>query len=143
MITNFKIFENNLDDDIIKIEATLELIQIVDEHFLDMIKSRVSATKMIDLLNKGAYPNVKAKNGQTPLTYAATIYSFDLIDKLIEVGADIEAKNDNGDTPMMRAAINSDLASMRILLEAGASLYCKNKQGHQTLGFLNDFDEIQ
>jgi len=139
MITNFKKFEDYSDDFIIKIEATNELIKIIDENIIDN-RSKESSIKMINLLDEGAYPNIKAKNGQTPLTYAATICSFDLIYKLIEVGADIEAKNDNGDTPIMRAAINSDLASMRILLEAGASLYCKNKQGHETLGFLNTYD---
>jgi len=139
MIINFKIFEDYSDDEIRKIEATSELMKIVDEKSRDT-RSMEPAIKMINLLDKGAYPNIKSKNGQTPLTYAATLCYHDLIYKLIEVGANLEAKNDNGDTPLMRSAINSDLASMFVLLSAGSSLYCKNIQGHKPFDFLTDYD---
>jgi len=140
MIIKFNIFENYSDySEIRKIESTLELMKILDAKSLDS-RSMEPSIKMINLLDDGAYPNIKSKNGQTPLTYAATLCYHDLIYKLIEVGAEIEAKNDNNDTPLMRSAINSDVASMFVLLSAGSSLYCKNNQGHKPFDFLTDYD---
>ena len=138
-MTIFKIFEDYSDDIIGQIEYTDELIKIIDDNYLDSRKP-YSAIKIIDLLDRGAYPNIKSKNGQTPLTYAATICSYDLISKLIEVGADIHTKNENGDTPLMISATNSDVASMFVLLSAGSSLYCKNNQGNKPFDFLTDYD---
>ena len=85
-------------------------------------------------INNGANPNIKTNLGFTPLSYASSIYFPELVNFLIEKGADPNPKPDvNGKTPIGWACTNNDIDTIITLLDAGADLFCKIiKSGENT-----------
>lgn len=60
------------------------------------------------------------EQGQTPLHYAMSRKRYDILDLLIELGADIEAENMSGQTAMAVAMLHGDREAMSRLHAAGA-----------------------
>jgi ankyrin repeat protein len=79
------------------------------------------------LLKKGADPNLKDKEGQTALFFAAD--SPDRVDLLLKYGADINAQNNDGETVMIRAAKISDYYIVKDFFEKGADPHIKDNGG--------------
>jgi hypothetical protein len=61
-------------------------------------------------------------NGQTPLHYAITRNRPDILDLLIEMGADVDAPDGNGQTPMEYARLRNDVPAAERLRAADARL---------------------
>jgi ankyrin repeat protein len=57
---------------------------------------------------------------RTALHYAIVLKRYDLLDLLIQIGADIEAMNNKGQTPLAVAMLRGDREAMRRLHAAGA-----------------------
>lgn len=72
------------------------------------------------LLAKGANPNIRDKNGNTPLIICAQIGFPEGIDILIGSKADVNLSNDSGETPLIIAVQRRDTNLVRMLLGAGA-----------------------
>ncbi len=72
------------------------------------------------LLNKGADPNGRDPEGQTPLVWASTWGFLDVIQVLMEHGADVNLPTDDGETPLMCAASMGHLDAMGLLRSLGA-----------------------
>lgn len=60
------------------------------------------------------------EQGQTPLHFAISRNSHDILDLLIELGADLEAEDRNGQTAFAVAMLRGDREAMRRLQAAGA-----------------------
>lgn len=60
------------------------------------------------------------EHGLTPLHFVMSGKRYDLLDLLIELGADLEAKDDRGQTPLAVAMLRGDQEAMRRLHAAGA-----------------------
>lgn len=60
------------------------------------------------------------EQGQTPLHFAISRRRYDILDLLIELGADLEAKDRNGQTALAIAMLHSDREAMNRLHAAGA-----------------------
>ncbi|HMJ63602.1 MAG TPA: ankyrin repeat domain-containing protein, partial [Bryobacteraceae bacterium] len=60
------------------------------------------------------------EQGQTPLHLALNQNRYDILDLLIELGADVEAEDKNGQTVMAVATLRGDRAAMTRLEAAGA-----------------------
>jgi ankyrin repeat protein/catechol 2,3-dioxygenase-like lactoylglutathione lyase family enzyme len=60
------------------------------------------------------------EQGQTPLHFAITRKRYDMLELLIELGADLEAKDINGETALAFAMLRDDREAMRRLHAAGA-----------------------
>ncbi len=73
------------------------------------------------LLAKGANPNLKDANGNTPLMLAAQIGYAEGLALLISRNAQVDVSNASGQTPLIRAVQNRDLTTVRTLLAAGAN----------------------
>src|SRR5271154_2711149 len=69
--------------------------------------------------------------GSTALIEAAKSGYVDMIELLLEAGADIEAKDTLGSTSLIRAARNAEM--MKQLLEAGANIEAKDHRGQTPL----------
>ena len=61
------------------------------------------------------------ETGQTPLHFAVRRKRYDILDLLIELGADLEAADKSGQTALAVAMLRGDHESMRRLHAAGAS----------------------
>lgn len=88
------------------------------------------------LIDHGADVNGKAKNGQTPLHYAAAYGLNDFLELLLYRGADPNLPSSTGGsstTPLIAAAANGHLESVRILLDRGADLEKTNSVGNTPL----------
>jgi ankyrin repeat protein len=66
--------------------------------------------------------NARAKNGQTALIYAASAPDdrTEVVQLLIEKGADVNAKDKMGMTALAYALKKRDLELFKILMESGA-----------------------
>jgi ankyrin repeat protein len=73
------------------------------------------------LLSKGASPNVRDGQGNTPLQLAAQIGWGEGISLLLDRGATADLPNNGGETPLIRAVQNRDMTTVRLLLAAGAN----------------------
>jgi ankyrin repeat protein/catechol 2,3-dioxygenase-like lactoylglutathione lyase family enzyme len=61
------------------------------------------------------------EHGQTPLHFAMNRKRYDILDLLIELGADLEATDKNGQTALAVAMLRGDRDAMRRLHDAGAT----------------------
>jgi ankyrin repeat protein len=75
------------------------------------------------------------KPGWTPLHYAATGGSLDVMQLLIENYAYIDAESPNGSTPLMLAAMYGTSMAVELLLNAGADSTLKNELGLTAVHF--------
>jgi len=71
--------------------------------------------------------------GFTPLLQASFDGQLEMVDLLIEAGANIEAGDDWGDTPLNVATWNGNMAVVERLLELGAEPNVVNVQGSNAL----------
>ena len=73
------------------------------------------------LLQRGADPDARARQGTTPLHYAATFGKLSIISSLLDGGADPNARDTEGVTPLHEATVRSkDPAVIDALLDGGA-----------------------
>jgi uncharacterized protein len=106
------------------------------------------------LLDKGAKPNLAAKDGSTPLMVAAGFGARrggdeEVTDKagradpvevmrlFVAAGANVNATNDPGNTALHYAALNGSTRGVEFLAANGATLDVKNKQGKTPLDLAN------
>lgn len=76
-----------------------------------------------------------AREGWTPLHYAASGPDPTLLKLLIERGAPVDALSPNRTTPLMMAAGYGAIDGVDVLLAAGASLALRNDAGFDALAF--------
>ncbi len=86
------------------------------------------------LIARGADVN---KPGWTPLHYAATGTSPQMVQLLLDENAYIDAESPNGTTPLMMAAQYGPESIIQLLLEAGADPQLKNQLGLSATDFAN------
>jgi hypothetical protein len=108
----------------------------IGKELIEAVKSR-DIKRVKELLERGANPNAKDKNGWTPLHHAASVGSLDIAMLLINKGADVNAKSEKdvnilsdifndiatintGSTPLHVAAYKGNLPVVELLLESGA-----------------------
>lgn len=80
-------------------------------------------------------------NGATPLYHACAEGNDEIIDLLVERGADIHMKNDDGDTPILYSCRHSQLSSLKTMLKHGALVSDVNRQGDNCFHVVLDNQE--
>ncbi|WNO53993.1 ankyrin repeat domain-containing protein [Stakelama saccharophila] len=90
------------------------------EGALHIVVRRHDPTYLRFLLAKGADPNLRDGQGDTPAMVAVQSDFPAAIDILDNYNADFDVGNDRGETPLIRAVQNRDVAMVRKLLEVGA-----------------------
>jgi len=89
--------------------------------------------KIESLLKRGVNPNIRDKDGKTPLHNAAYLGHVAVAKLLLEHGADIHARDNANWTPLHFAASGGHVDVVRLLLEHGADPNIKDKNGYTPL----------
>ena len=85
------------------------------------------------MIADGADVNESEPNGTTALHWAVYREDVDLVERLIERGANPSTVNGFGSSPMMEAAVNGNAAIVGLLLEAGADPDSANPENQTAL----------
>ena len=88
---------------------------------LHIVVKRRDTTWLGFLLAKGARPDIRDNNGNTPLGLAAQIGFSEGVTTLLAARAGVNVANNQGETPLILAVQARDVASVRLLLDAGAN----------------------
>ncbi len=87
---------------------------------LHIVVERRDKTWMGFLLQQGANPNVRDKEGVSPLMLATQLRFIDGVKILLAKKADVNVANYQGETPLIRAVQLRDSELVRVLLANGA-----------------------
>lgn len=88
------------------------------------------------LLEQGADPRVKNRNGKSPLIIAANGGQFDLTRLLLKYPVGLESQDDLGQTALLAALSGGHLKVADLLLRAGARADSLDKNGNTALHLL-------
>lgn len=109
------------------------------ETALHIVVKKHDMTWLAFLLQKGANPNLKDRQGNTPLMAAAQTGDVDSGRLLIAVGATVDTVNDSGETPLIRAVLNRDVAMASLLVQNGANPALRDTmQGKSALDYARE-----
>lgn len=87
-----------------------------------------------ELRHYGASYAVQDRGGSTAFHWAMDSKNTEMVDWMIDDGANMEATDYNGWTPLLRvAAVGGSPEVTRLLLRRGASVSCKDKDGKTPL----------
>lgn len=85
------------------------------------------------LLTHGAYLDLGAADGATPLHEAARVADTAIIRLLLEHGSNVDARDGAGITPLMAAAAHADTSATRLLLDRGAAPGLRARHGQTAM----------
>ena len=88
------------------------------------------------LLGAGAKPDF---GGATTPLEAAVVGGFhEVVEALIEYGADVNCRVEDGFTPLMTASATGDLSLVEMLVDAGAKIRARNDDGDTAINLAED-----
>lgn len=88
------------------------------------------------LIQKGADPNIRARDGTTPLQIATRLGYVEGAEELIKGGAQINVSDSQGETPLMSAVHQRNIALVRRLLEEGADPDLNDNSGRSARDYM-------
>ena len=90
-------------------------------------------TKVSELLELGANPDIAGDDGRSPLMAASWNKHYEVVDSLITAGADVNLRNRDGWTALSFAAWNGDVVIVKSLLGVSANRNIKTADGYTPL----------
>jgi ankyrin repeat protein len=93
---------------------------------------------VLRLLDEGADPNGRSRDGLTPLMLASRAGRVPIVSLLFEAGAQVDAATAQGHTALLFAALEGHLATVEFLLARGADARAE-AGGIPILGWLNGY----
>lgn len=88
--------------------------------------------KIREAVKDGARVNIRNRDGSTLLEYAVSTGDKNLVELIVDRGADLNATT-RGFTPLMSAAWNGRVEIMRILIKSGADINARDDYGRTPL----------
>ncbi|MEO1219820.1 MAG: ankyrin repeat domain-containing protein [Pseudomonadota bacterium] len=90
------------------------------ENGLHVVTQRRDTLWIRFLLQKGTNPNIRDRNGVTPLQIAVRLNHIEGVEALLNGGADVDTADSQGETPLMTAVHQRNVPLVRQLLADGA-----------------------
>ena len=128
--------QNDYVKRIIHAGGDVDMVCEIDEEYIPLLYAcKIGNMGMAKLLlQNGANPNVQGEwNKTTPLIYAATRATSELLQCLLEKNADTELKDDYGQTALMCAVSLWSIENAVHLVEAGADINAQDEVGRTPL----------
>ncbi len=97
----------------------------------------------VTLLCKAGIDKYALCQGDTPLSWAASLGKIELVKALLENGADPNIKMPGGETALMSAVVNNDVEAARLLLEKGADINAGDDGGMTALMHAAALENVQ
>ena len=91
------------------------------ETALHLVTARRDLVWVRFLLQRGANPNIRDKDGVAPIQLAVRLGFVDGVEALIKRGADVDVNDSAGETPLIAAVHRRDVPLVRLLLANGAN----------------------
>lgn len=109
------------------------------ETALHLVVKKHDMTWLGFLLGKDADPNLRDRQGNTPLMVAAQTGDAEAARLLLQVGAQVDTPNNSGETPLIRATLNRDLPMATLLVANGANPRTRDTmQGKSAVDYANE-----
>ncbi len=107
------------------LSANLVLAQDINEAATqgDLAQVKAWALKDIQLVN------LKDENGRTPLHWASRGIHLDILEYLVENGADVNARDNDAVAPLHSLSYRGNARAMEILIKGGADIEVKEANG--------------
>jgi len=96
-------------------------------------KLYANKNEIVRLIKDGANPNITDEYGVTPLIMAAEQEQEELVQELIDAGADVNQITSDHSTALQRAAISGNAQIVQMLIDAGALLDYADQFGNTPL----------
>jgi len=106
-----------------------ELAEAISQGEVDQIKQ---------LVEQGASLKYLDEWRRTPLIWATIrsgLNNKEVVEVLLDLGADINAQNNNGMTALMEAILHDNVEAAKILIERGADIHLTNRHGSTAVTF--------
>ena len=87
---------------------------------LHIVAKRRDPTWVKFLLQRGANPNIRDKNGVYPIQISTNLGDVDSVEQMIKRGAQVDVADNQGETPLIAAVHKRDLTMISRLLKEGA-----------------------
>ena len=115
-------------------EAQRPLFHLWDAVIKNDMESVQAALKQgVDINALDTRSNVAGGNGRRALNYAALGNNSEMIQALLDAGANVNLANRSGFTPLMHAAERGSTDAAKILIKSGASTSAKSRRGQTAL----------
>ena len=93
----------------------------------DLVKVKTILAKHPDSIH------TKDQGGRTPLHWASWGVHKQIVEKLIEAGADVNVKDNNNNTPLHLSCRKGDIEVSKLLIDKGSDIHAKNWNGSTPL----------
>lgn len=103
---------------------------------LHVVVARSDALWIRFLLQRGADPNIRNKQGLTPLQLATAMGFTDGVEALIKGGAGVNVSDRTGESPLIAAVHARNVAMVRLLLEKGADPDHNDNSGRSARNYI-------
>jgi hypothetical protein len=112
-------------------ENSMYLWKLISRYSKDYVNKEDYAKTITDLIDSENIDINRSYgvNNSTPLYLASYFGMENIVNKLIEKGAEIDNQDRGGDTPLFAAALNGHLNIVKMLLEKGANRKITNNDG--------------
>jgi hypothetical protein len=106
-----------------------QLVEAIKQNNLDKVKELISTVNINETF-KEWNESKKIEAERTPLQYAANAGHLEIVQLLLEFGADInKGRIDTGATPLYGASIRGHLEVVKLLIENGADINKSDNNG--------------
>tara|TARA_Y100001970_G_scaffold36092_1_gene44621 strand:+ start:3997 stop:4641 length:645 start_codon:yes stop_codon:yes gene_type:complete len=106
--------------------------EFLNKQLFDAVEcGNIEIVKM--MIQFGADKDMKDKDGDSALHYAAQFGHTDVVKLLLDAGAVKEVKNNDGATPLHYAIGENNFDAVKLLLDAGAEMEVKDEDGKTPL----------
>lgn len=131
---DYAIEQNNIETIYLLLERNVEL-EFVRDVILLRYASEIGHFETVKILLENYNTTIETKDNKerTPLFLASKNGNLEIVDYLLEKGADIEARDKEDRTCLMNASKEGRLNIVEFLLEKGANIEEKDKRGNTPL----------